>query len=121
MSPKTSRRPQRRRIHGRKPVMIGFALFGAGRIGAVHAANIAANAKARLLSVHDVNAAAVSQIAARPGARAAAGAEEIFADRSVDAVLIASSTNTHVELIAAAARAGKPVFCEKPIDLDIAR
>ena len=101
--------------------MIGLALFGAGRIGAVHAANIAASAKGRLVSVHDVDAAAARQIAARHGARPAASAEEVLADRSVDAVLIATSTDTHVELITAAARAGKPVFCEKPIDLDIAR
>src|SRR4051812_19529719 len=79
--------------------MIGLALFGAGRIGAVHAANIAASAKARLVSVHDVNAAAARQIAARHGARPAAGAAEVLADRSVDAVLIATSTDTHVELI----------------------
>ena len=51
----------------------------------------------------------------------AAIAEEVLAYRSVDAVLIATSKDTHVELITAAARAGKPVFCEKPIDLDIAR
>ena len=101
--------------------MIGLALFGAGRIGAVHAANIAANAKARLVSVHDVNAVPARQIAARHGARLAAGAAEVLADGSVDAVVIANSTDTHVELIAAAARAGKSVFCEKPIDLDIAR
>jgi myo-inositol 2-dehydrogenase/D-chiro-inositol 1-dehydrogenase len=101
--------------------MIGFALFGAGRIGAVHAANIAASARARLVSVHDVNDAAARQIAARHGARPAASAAEVLADRSVDAVLIATSTDTHVELIIAAARAGKPIFCEKPIDLDIAR
>jgi len=101
--------------------MIGFALFGAGRIGAVHAANIAASTRARLVSVHDVNDAAARQIAARHGARPAASAAEVLADRSVDAVLIAASTDTHVELIIAAARAGKPVFCEKPIDLDIAR
>src|SRR4051812_34911599 len=99
--------------------MIGLALFGAGRIGAVHAANIAASAKARLVSAHDVNAAAARQIGARRGAGPAAGAGEVLADRSVDAVLIATSTDTHVELITAAARAGKPIFCEKPIDLDI--
>jgi myo-inositol 2-dehydrogenase/D-chiro-inositol 1-dehydrogenase len=103
------------------PLMIGCALFGAGRIGAVHAANIAASARARLLTVYDVNNTAASQIAARHGARPADSADEVFAERSVDAVLIATSTDTHVELITAAARAGKHIFCEKPIDLDIAR
>src|SRR5262245_51120812 len=103
------------------PLMIGCALFGAGRIGTVHAANIAASAKARLVTVHDVNTAAARDIAARHGARAAANAAEIFADPSVDAVVIATSTDTHVDLITAAARAGRHIFCEKPIDLDIAR
>ena len=93
--------------------MIGLALFGAGRIGAVHAANIAASAKGRLVSVHDVNAAAARQIAARHGARPAASAEEVLADRSVDAVLIATSTDTHVELITAAARAQQGGICAR--------
>jgi len=101
--------------------MVGFALFGAGRIGAIHAANIAASSKARLVAVHDVNAKAGHAIAARYGATPAASAAEVLADRSVEAVLIASSTDTHVGLITAAARAGKHIFCEKPIDLDIAR
>ncbi|MET0483425.1 MAG: inositol 2-dehydrogenase [Aestuariivirgaceae bacterium] len=101
--------------------MVGFALFGAGRIGAVHAANIAASSKARLVAVHDVNAKAGRGIAERYGATPAESAAEALADRSVDVVLIASSTDTHVGLITAAARAGKHIFCEKPIDLDLAR
>jgi myo-inositol 2-dehydrogenase / D-chiro-inositol 1-dehydrogenase len=106
---------------GGSPGMVGFALFGAGRIGAVHAANIAASSKARLVAVHDVNAKAGDAIAARHGARSAHSAAEVLGDRSVEAVLIASSTDTHVGLITAAARAGKHIFCEKPIDLDMAR
>jgi myo-inositol 2-dehydrogenase / D-chiro-inositol 1-dehydrogenase len=101
--------------------MIGFALFGAGRIGAVHAANIAASSKARLLAVHDVDASAAEQIAARHGAKRAESAPIVLADGAVDAVLIATSTDSHVGLITAAAQAGKHIFCEKPIDLDIAR
>jgi myo-inositol 2-dehydrogenase/D-chiro-inositol 1-dehydrogenase len=102
--------------------MVRFALFGAGRIGALHAANIAAShPRARLSWVYDTNAAAATATAARYDARVAASVEAALADPDVDAVLIASSTDTHVDLITAAARAGKAILCEKPIDLDIER
>jgi myo-inositol 2-dehydrogenase/D-chiro-inositol 1-dehydrogenase len=101
--------------------MIGFALFGAGRIGAMHAANVAANPRSRLHCVFDVHTATAERVAAAHGAKAVASVAAALADPAVDAVLIASSTDTHVELITAAAKAGKPVLCEKPIDLDIKR
>ncbi len=102
--------------------MVKFALFGAGRIGVLHAANIAAShPRASLAYVYDTNPAAAQAVAARHDAKIAASVEAALADPAVDAVLIASSTNTHVELITAAARAGKAILCEKPIDLDIAR
>ncbi len=101
--------------------MIGFALFGAGRIGAMHAANIAANPRSGLHCVFDVHTATAERVAAAHGAKAVASVAAALADPAVDAVLIASSTDTHVELITAAAKAGKPVLCEKPIDLDIKR
>ena len=98
--------------------MLQIAQFGAGRIGQIHAANIAASKNARLRYVVDVNAEAAKKLAARYGARVATEAE-VFADREVGAVLIASSTDTHARLAIAAARAGKPIFCEKPIDLSL--
>ncbi len=101
--------------------MLKFALFGAGRIGAMHAANIAANPQAELAWVFDVNRMAAETVAARHGARPADTIEAALADKSVDAVLIASSTDTHVPLITQSARAGKAILCEKPIDLDIAK
>jgi myo-inositol 2-dehydrogenase/D-chiro-inositol 1-dehydrogenase len=102
--------------------MVRFALFGAGRIGTLHAANIAAShPRARLYCVYDTDAAAAAATAARHDARVAASVEAALADPQVDAVLIASSTSTHVDLITAAALAGKAILCEKPIDLDIAR
>jgi myo-inositol 2-dehydrogenase / D-chiro-inositol 1-dehydrogenase len=102
--------------------LINMALFGAGRIGCVHAANIAANSqRAHLAYVFDTNAAAAAAAATRYGAQLAPNVEAVLADASIDAVLIASSTNTHVELITAAVQAGKAVLCEKPIDLDIQR
>jgi myo-inositol 2-dehydrogenase / D-chiro-inositol 1-dehydrogenase len=99
--------------------MIRFALFGAGRIGAMHAANIAANPRAELHSVYDVHQPTAEKVAAAHGAKAVPSVEAAFA--GVDAVLIASSTDTHVDLITAAAQAGRPILCEKPIDLDIRR
>jgi myo-inositol 2-dehydrogenase/D-chiro-inositol 1-dehydrogenase len=101
--------------------MVNFALFGAGRIGVMHAANLAANPRAILAYVYDVNASAAEACAAKHGAKAAPSVEAVLRDKSVDAVLIASSTNTHVDLITASAKAGKAILCEKPIDLDIKR
>lgn len=100
--------------------MLRFAQFGAGRIGAIHAANLAAMPNAQLLHIVDVNADAANTLANRHGARVATVAE-VFADRNVDAVIIASSTDTHADLAIAAARAGKAIFCEKPIDLSLKR
>jgi len=100
--------------------MITFAQFGAGRIGAVHAANIAASGATRLRYVVDVNAAAAGALAAKYGARVVDTATAL-ADPEVDAVLIASSTDTHADLAIAAAKAGKAIFCEKPIDLSLKR
>jgi myo-inositol 2-dehydrogenase/D-chiro-inositol 1-dehydrogenase len=99
---------------------IEIAQFGAGRIGQIHAANIAAMKDVRLRYVVDVNAEAAQKLAARYGAKAASE-KEAFADREVGAVLIASSTDTHARLAIAAARAGKAIFCEKPIDLSLAK
>ncbi|MSU65524.1 MAG: inositol 2-dehydrogenase [Opitutus sp.] len=96
-----------------------FAQFGAGRIGAIHAANLA-SAGAQLLYVVDVNELAAAKLATKHGARVTDAATAL-ADRNVDAVLIASSTDTHADLVIAAARAGKAIFCEKPIDLSLRR
>lgn len=101
--------------------MIRFALFGAGFIGRVHAQNVAAHPQAALVAVYDVNPLAAQAVAAPLGARTAAHPDEIWAAGDIDAVIIASSTNTHAELLLAAVRAGKPAYCEKPIDLDIGR
>ncbi len=103
-------------------VPLAIALFGAGRIGALHAANIAASApRARLACVYDTNAEAAARTAARHGVPVASSVEAVLADQEIEAVLIASSTATHVDLITASARAGKAILCEKPIDLDIER
>ena len=102
--------------------MIRIALFGAGRIGTLHAANIAAlRPRAELAWVYDTDAAVAAAVAARFDASPAPSVDAVLRDPGVDALLIASSTATHVDLITAAALAGKAILCEKPIDLDIAR
>lgn len=100
--------------------MIKFAQFGAGFIGKIHGANIARHPGSRLEYIYDVSTAAAEELAARLGAKVASDPEEIWAS-DIDAVLIASSTNTHAELLGCALRAGKPAYCEKPVDLDINR
>jgi myo-inositol 2-dehydrogenase/D-chiro-inositol 1-dehydrogenase len=97
-----------------------FALFGAGRIGRIHAANIAAHGEARLKYVVDVDAAAAGSIAASAGATVT-DAKTALSDASVDALLVASPTDTHANLIEAGAAAGKAILCEKPVDLDVLR
>src|SRR5512134_1805073 len=98
--------------------MLEIAQFGAGRIGQIHASNIAALRDARLRYVVDVNAGAAQKLAARYRARVVAE-RDALADREVGAVLIASSTDSHARLAVAAAHAGKAIFCEKPIDLSL--
>jgi len=101
--------------------MVGFAILGCGRIGRMHARNIDAHPRAKLIACYDVVAKAAEETAAELGARKAGSVDEILADKTVDAVFIASSTDTHVDLITFAAKAGKKVLCEKPVDLDIKR
>ncbi|AWK89748.1 inositol 2-dehydrogenase [Azospirillum thermophilum] len=101
--------------------MVRFAVIGCGRIGRMHARNIKAHPRADVTVVQDVATTAAEETAAAVGARVARTAEEVLADPAVDALFIASSTDTHVDLIAAGAKAGKPVLCEKPIDLDMGR
>ena len=100
--------------------MIKFAQFGAGFIGKIHAANIARHPRAELSYIYDIYPAAAEELAQNLGAKVASSPEEIWAS-DVDAVLIASSTNTHADLLSGAMQAGKPIYCEKPIDLDINR
>ncbi len=98
-----------------------FCILGAGRIGNIHARNIAAHPSARLKYVVDPMARVAADLARQVGARTVPDAGIALADREIDAVVIASPTNTHVDLITRAARMGKAVLCEKPIDLDLKR
>lgn len=101
--------------------MATIALFGAGFIGRVHAASVAAHPGARLRWVCDVDEAAARRLAGTTGATATTRPDEVWADDDVDAVIIASSTDTHADLLQQAVGSGRAVYCEKPIDLDIDR
>ena len=96
------------------------ALFGAGRIGKIHAGNVVKQPGIALRYVIDVDGAAAAALAAQHGAKVVT-AEQALADKSVGAVVIGSSTDTHADLIVRAAEAGKAIFCEKPVDLEVAR
>lgn len=101
--------------------MKNVALFGAGRIGRIHAANLAALPGVSLKTVSDPVLDSAREVAALYGAGVAADIDAVFADASIDAVVIASPTTTHSDLINRAARARKHIFCEKPVDLSVAR
>ncbi|TGN67627.1 inositol 2-dehydrogenase [Paracoccus liaowanqingii] len=100
--------------------MLKVGLLGAGRIGQVHAVNIDGNARSSLVAVSDVNDEAARKLAAAHGAEVR-GSDAILSDSAIDAILIATSTDTHSDLIEAAAKAGKAVLCEKPVDLSLER
>lgn len=99
---------------------VRFALLGAGRIGKVHAKAVSADANAKLVAVADAFPAAAEAIASAYGCEVRT-IEAIEAAKDIDAVVICTPTDTHADLIERFARAGKAIFCEKPIDLDVAR
>ncbi|TMG81728.1 MAG: inositol 2-dehydrogenase, partial [Betaproteobacteria bacterium] len=91
--------------------MIEVALFGAGRIGSIHAGNVVRQPGVKLKYVVDVNRPAAVELASRHRAEVRA-MDAALADESITAVVIASSTDTHADLIQRAAAAGKAIFCE---------
>lgn len=101
--------------------MLRIAVLGCGRIGQMHAANVARHPRAELAMVYDVHAPSAHKVAQTLGVTAAQSAEAVFSDPTVDAVLIATATPTHADYIEMAIATGKAVLCEKPIDLNLAR
>jgi myo-inositol 2-dehydrogenase/D-chiro-inositol 1-dehydrogenase len=101
--------------------MVGIAVLGCGRIGRMHARNLARHPRARLIAVFDVLPAAAQQTALELGVKTARSLDEVLSDRGIEAVLVATPTDTHVPMITAAVKAGKAVLCEKPVDLDLER
>ncbi|MEI5097747.1 Gfo/Idh/MocA family oxidoreductase [Streptomyces sp. PmtG] len=101
-----------------------IGLIGTGRIGTFHAAALARRPEVDSLVVADVDAARAADLAARTGATAADSVDALFTaaggPAGVDALVITAATSAHAELIGRGARAGLPVFCEKPIALDLA-
>lgn len=100
--------------------MLKVGLLGAGRIAGVHATAITSHPQSELSAVSDFHPEAAEKLAAQYGA-VARSTDEIIADPEIDAVLIATSTDTHSDLMEAATRAGKAVLCEKPVDLSLER
>ena len=95
-----------------------IAQIGAGRMGSVHLRNAALNPRLDLALLVDPRPD-VGEIAASVGARAAT-LDQVLADDRVEGVIVAASTDTHLALVRACVAAGKAVFCEKPLDLDLA-
>ena len=100
--------------------MHAIALIGAGRIGKIHAANVAANPRLTLAHVVDPVAGAAQALVDQHGG-SVSDIDAALADPAVAGVIVASSTDTHLDYTLMAAEAGKPVFCEKPLDQDLAR
>ncbi len=97
-----------------------FAVLGAGRIGQVHGQAIATVPGAKLAAVADAVPAAAEALAGRWGAEVRT-IDAIEGARDIDAVVICTPTDTHADLIERFARAGKGIFCEKPVDLSVPR
>ena len=99
--------------------MVHFALIGAGFMGNVHAANLARHPVVSFDFAADIDEERARATADKYGARTLS-VDSVF-ESDVDAVLIASPTDTHADLMDRAAAAGKAIYCEKPIDLDLER
>jgi len=100
--------------------MLKVGLLGAGRIAGVHATAISRHPGSTLAAVSDINATAAEKLASQYGS-VSRSTDDILSDPSINAVLVATSTDTHSHLIERAMAAGKAVLCEKPVDLSLAR
>jgi len=99
--------------------MIRIGLLGAGRIGQIHARAVSALDNVEIVAVYDPFDEAAAYVQAMTGAARRTSVMEIVDDPEINAVIIASPTNQHADQIIEAAQAGKHIFCEKPIDLDL--
>ena len=98
---------------------INVALFGLGRIGIMHAADLSLHPKFNLKYVFDKNQKLSLKASRRFKCRNIINPSQAFNDNNIDLIFIASSTSTHIPLIIRAAKSKKIIFCEKPIDLNI--
>ena len=100
--------------------MIRVGLLGAGRIGSLHAETIASHHESNLCAVSDIDSDSANRLGLQYGA-AVKSASEVISDPNIDAILIATSTDTHSDFIEQASSAGKAILCEKPVDLNLTR
>ena len=100
--------------------MLRFGLLGAGRIGQIHGRNAAASPKSTLVAIADPFPKAAQALAATTGAEVR-DIDAIFTSKDIDAIMICTPTTTHADFIERGAKAGKAIFCEKPVDLDSKR
>jgi len=100
---------------------LGLALMGTGRMAHVYGPRINAHPGLRLETIFNPRLSSAEKAAARYGGRPTDDLDAALADPAVDAVVIATPTDTHVDYIEQAARAGKPIYCEKPLDQSLDR
>jgi myo-inositol 2-dehydrogenase / D-chiro-inositol 1-dehydrogenase len=101
-------------------MMLRIGVLGCGRIGQVHARSLMRLDGVKLVAVADAFASSAEALAAKTGAEVRDTAA-ILASADIDAVILCTPTDTHYDLIHAAARAGKAIFCEKPVDMSADR
>ena len=100
---------------------LGLALMGTGRMAHVYGPKINAHPGLRLEVVYNPRMSSAQKAAGQYGGRAMDDLDAVLADPMVDAVVIATPTNTHVDYIIRCAKAGKPIYCEKPLDQTLER
>ena len=100
--------------------MIRIGLLGAGRIGQVHARAVSSVPTAQLVAIADPSSTAAESVQDNYGCDIRT-IEQVLVSDDIDAVIICTPTDTHADLIEQFARAGKAIFCEKPVDLDLKR
>lgn len=101
--------------------MLGLALFGSGRMAHVYGPKIKAHPQLNLEFVFNPNLTSAKAVSDQYGGIASDNVDAVLANPRVDAVLIATPTTTHLEYIEASAKAGKPIFCEKPLEFNLER
>jgi myo-inositol 2-dehydrogenase/D-chiro-inositol 1-dehydrogenase len=103
--------------------VVRVGVIGVGRIGRLHTENLVSRVQhAKVIALADINQQAAREVAGRWNLpRVTGNYREILDDPQIDAVVICSSTDTHAQLIGESAAAGKHIFCEKPVDLNLQR
>ena len=100
--------------------MMRVGLLGTGRIGSLHAETLASHPASVLHAVSDIDSESASILAAKHNVNAKP-ADKVISDPNIDAILIATSTDTHSDFIEKATSEGKAILCEKPVDLSLTR